>query len=231
MGAGASISKEFNARLQEELKKSASTKVEDIEDHTQEVRRLRKIIHDGCKALEEEKARQEELDRRVSSGKVQIVYQQYRELFEIENGKLLVAKIDEDYCLSDVMPGCKLALLNNMSLETMHKLEMDNLPVPFQPKVELEDSQEAFDQMYTYADEPRPYTVVVYEDPEQYKKDMEKVKARIAADTSVVATSTSVERVEGCSCLEGNPCTDGNKYNCKDWDNRFAVAKKNGWSG
>ena len=58
MGAGASIPKEFNSRLQEELKKSASTKVEDIEDHTQEVRRLRKIIHDGCKTLEDEKARQ-----------------------------------------------------------------------------------------------------------------------------------------------------------------------------
>lgn len=30
-----------------------------------------------------------------------------------------------------------------------------------------------------------------------------------------------------CSCLEGNPCVD--KYNCKDWENRMEVAKKNGY--
>ena len=133
--------------------------------------------------------------------------------------------------LSDVMPGCKLALLNNMTLEAMHKLEMSDLPIPFQPKITLEDGKEAFDQMYTYEDEPRSYTVVVYENPDQYQKDMEKVRARIAADSNVTISSTNVERVEGCSCIEGNPCTDANKYNCKDWENRFAIAKKNGWKG
>ena len=37
----------------------------------------------------------------------------------------------------------------------------------------------------------------------------------------------NVGYVEGCSCLEGNPCTEFNKYNCKDWDNRIAVALAN----
>ena len=32
-----------------------------------------------------------------------------------------------------------------------------------------------------------------------------------------------------CSCLFGNPCASS--YNCKDWHNRFDVAKKNGWKG
>ena len=32
-----------------------------------------------------------------------------------------------------------------------------------------------------------------------------------------------------CSCLFGNPCASS--YNCKDWHNRFEVAKKNGWKG
>ncbi len=36
-------------------------------------------------------------------------------------------------------------------------------------------------------------------------------------------------KTEGCSCLFGNPCQD--KYVCKDWNNRFEVAKKNGWKG
>ena len=36
-------------------------------------------------------------------------------------------------------------------------------------------------------------------------------------------------RKEGCSCIHGNPCVD--KYVCDDWNNRFEVAKKNGWTG
>ena len=35
--------------------------------------------------------------------------------------------------------------------------------------------------------------------------------------------------MESCSCIYGNPCVD--EYGCKDWDNRYAVAKKNGWKG
>ena len=37
------------------------------------------------------------------------------------------------------------------------------------------------------------------------------------------------EKREGCSCIEGNPCLDA--YGCKDWSNRFEVAKKHGWKG
>ena len=37
------------------------------------------------------------------------------------------------------------------------------------------------------------------------------------------------ERMEGCSCIEGNPCMD--PYGCKDWTNRYDVAKANGWRG
>lgn len=32
-----------------------------------------------------------------------------------------------------------------------------------------------------------------------------------------------------CSCLEGNPCAS--EYNCKNWKNRFEIAKENGWKG
>lgn len=37
------------------------------------------------------------------------------------------------------------------------------------------------------------------------------------------------KRSEGCSCLFGNPCATPDP--CKDWHNRFDVAKKNGWKG
>lgn len=33
----------------------------------------------------------------------------------------------------------------------------------------------------------------------------------------------------GCSCLYGNPCVSA--YNCADWNNRFDVARRNGWKG
>ena len=36
-------------------------------------------------------------------------------------------------------------------------------------------------------------------------------------------------RTEGCSCIYGNPCTD--QYICKNWNDRFEVAKANGWDG
>jgi hypothetical protein len=32
-----------------------------------------------------------------------------------------------------------------------------------------------------------------------------------------------------CSCLFGNPCASNS--NCKDWKNRFEVARRNGWKG
>ena len=34
---------------------------------------------------------------------------------------------------------------------------------------------------------------------------------------------------ESCSCLYGNPCVD--EYGCRDWHNRMAVSKANGWKG
>ena len=37
------------------------------------------------------------------------------------------------------------------------------------------------------------------------------------------------QKQESCSCIEGNPCADA--YCCKDWKNRFEVAKRNGWKG
>lgn len=231
MGSGVSVPQSINIVITEEIKNSTKIKIDDIKDYQAEVARLRQKLAEGYGIIEKETERLAEIARRVDTGKVKMIYQQYQELFPIENGKINVEKIDEDYCLSDVMPGCKLALLNNMTLEAMHKLEMSDLPIPFQPKITLEDGKEAFDQMYTYEDEPRSYTVVVYENPDQYQKDMEKVRARIAADGNVTISSANVERVEGCSCIEGNPCTDANKYNCKDWENRFAIAKKNGWKG
>ena len=43
------------------------------------------------------------------------------------------------------------------------------------------------------------------------------------------AGAGAAARQEGCSCIEGNPCVD--EYICKDWHNRFEIAKTHGWGG
>eukprot|EP00439_Symbiodinium_sp_Y106_P042287 s2432_g5.t1 len=55
------------------------------------------------------------------------------------------------------------------------------------------------------------------------------------AKQNFAGVKSAATRGEGCSCLEGNPCAQecdaqGNTI-CKDWANRFAVAKANGWLG
>ena len=37
------------------------------------------------------------------------------------------------------------------------------------------------------------------------------------------------EDSSSCSCVYGNPCMSS--YSCRDWKNRFEVAKRNGWKG
>lgn len=44
------------------------------------------------------------------------------------------------------------------------------------------------------------------------------------ADNAVLGEDSS-----GCSCMWGNPCAA--PHACKDWANRFEVAKKHGWKG
>lgn len=46
---------------------------------------------------------------------------------------------------------------------------------------------------------------------------------------SMGINTTHSSRAESCSCIEGNPCMD--RYGCKNWENRYEIAKKNGWKG
>jgi hypothetical protein len=74
------------------------------------------------------------------------------------------------------------------------------------------------------------YYCIVIEAPEQYALDQKNLQARLLASGLLDAASATRGRdVEGCSCLYGNPCMD--QYICRDWDNRFAVSKNNGWKG
>jgi hypothetical protein len=60
----------------------------------------------------------------------------------------------------------------------------------------------------------------------------EKVVFKASTGTSLIKMgegSCMGEDSASCSCIEGNPCAV--PYNCKDWNNRFEIAKKNGWKG
>lgn len=56
-------------------------------------------------AAEAERIRQE-----ARNGDVVILYNTYKDPFPIKDGVLTAAAIDEEYCLSDAMPGCQVRL-------------------------------------------------------------------------------------------------------------------------
>eukprot|EP00050_Salpingoeca_kvevrii_P022494 m.127361 g.127361 ORF g.127361 m.127361 type:complete len:124 (-) comp9721_c0_seq2:59-430(-) len=78
----------------------------------------------------------------------------------------------------------------------------------------------------------REYWVTVEEDAEaeaSVEKKAYKAPTTSSAIKTTDTTSLGGEDSSNCSCIEGNPCAV--PYNCRDWENRFEIAKKNGWKG
>ena len=69
----------------------------------------------------------------------------------------------------------------------------------------------------------------VDEDPEDADKPKTTYKASGGGVKGMRVGDQGDEDRSNCSCIEGNPCAVS--YNCKDWNNRFEVAKANGWKG
>ncbi len=161
------------------------------------------------------------------NGKVILLYEMYNEEFDIEDGKISKEYIDEEYCLSDVMPNCAI------SLSTI--LEKKDI---------FEALEEGMTNIFLHAEEGhilglevgKSYTVFVEQHEEQLKRDQAAMALRAQSMEGAVDPNAQEPlpkddgRVgESCSCIYGNPCTD--EYGCKDWYNRYAVAMKNGWKG
>lgn len=156
-----------------------------------------------------------------AEGNVVVNYQMYNEEFPISANTLTAARIDEDYGLTDVMPGCRIRLSTiDSKARTLYENAHDGRQAPWV----REDPEGTFKDLLA----GETYYCIVFEDAAQYKKDMEALQQRLAATGAPKEESRSREQ-EGCSCLFGNPCMD--QYICRDWDNRYAVAKKNGWKG
>ena len=165
------------------------------------------------------------------NGNVTLIYEQYNDLFPIENGSTTHDAIDDVYCLSFVMEGCIIHLSNHAP--TVQR--------------EMVIAKKPHDDIYIYED-PRgtyhgleadaTYYVYVEQAAEALLRDQEMMKKK-------ASTMPGAEKVlkdeygnvldgkgrvlESCSCKYGNPCSDA--MYCDDWDNRCAVATKNGWKG
>lgn len=151
-----------------------------------------------------------------SEGNVVIHYEMYHEEFPIQNNSLTAASIDDVYGLTDVMPGCRIRLsLLSPQQRTLYENNHDGREAPWVK----EDPEGTFQELLAGGS----YHCLVIENPEQYKKDMEAMAKKLE---SADKDTEQKPRQEGCSCLFGNPCQD--QYVCLDWDNRWAVAIKNG---
>lgn len=156
------------------------------------------------------------LEKRAE-GNIIVNYQMYNEEFPISKNSITAARIDEDYGLTDVMPGCRIRL---STLDSKRRtLYQNEYPDAGEAPWVKEEPEGTFRELLAGA----TYYCIVIEDAAQYKKDMAEMQKRLEG---VSKDTEQKERQEGCSCLYGNPCQD--PYVCLDWDNRWAVALANG---
>ncbi|KAK3288826.1 hypothetical protein CYMTET_3706 [Cymbomonas tetramitiformis] len=144
-------------------------------------------------------------------GTCKVKYNHYNQEFKVIDGNLKWEDIDEEYCISFAFQGNF-----GKKLLSADGDEMEQLAGIFKGL--------AIDEQYTLA---------VQEDPEL--EDAPK-RVYVASGNDKMASmrknmddSGMGEDSANCSCIEGNPCAS--PYNCKNWANRFEVAKANGWKG
>lgn len=215
---GAAAAKALSAEKQAEDEEATKKKAEEMAEAEKTVEEERKA--EELKKEEESAEAERKRKAEKATGDVVLKYNMYNEKFPIKDHSMTAAEIDGVYCLSDVMPGCKI----HLSIKSVEQ------------KYKLESAGEVFtyifeEPMGTFHDleAGETYFVFVEEDETEFLKSQEKSKAAFAG------VESEKTRGEGCSCIEGNPCASecdaqGNSI-CLDWANRFAVAKANGWIG
>ena len=160
-------------------------------------------------------------------GNVTLIYEQYNEQFPIVGGSTTHAAVDDVYCLSFVMEGCVIHLSAH---DPSARRDKEIAGLPFRDIYVHEEPVGT----YWGLEADATYYVYVEQQADALKRDQEETAKRLAgAAESVVKDAygnvldAKGRVLESCSCKYGNPCTDA--MYCEDWDNRFAVAKKNGW--
>jgi len=202
-------------------------KLELLQKQEEEEKAKRQAEEEEAKRLAEEEAiRLEEERKKRENGDVTLIYEQYNEKFPIVSGMTTAENIDEVYCLSFVMPNCKIHL-SVFSPQDKRKLEESgNIDIFVK-----EDPSGTYKGLAADC----TYYVYVEQEAEQLARDQERMR-RIAegmdgakkVDDGLIKPDDG-RGVESCSCLYGNPCVD--EYGCRDWGNRYAIAMSNGWKG
>ena len=175
---------------------------------------------------EQELVRLDEERKKRENGDVTLIYEQYNEKFPIVDGSTTAENIDEVYCLSFVMPNCKIHLSVFSPTDKRKLDETGNIDIFVK-----EDPSGIYKGLASEC----TYYVYVEQEAEQLARDQERMR-RIAegmegakkADNDLMKPDDG-RGMESCSCLYGNPCVD--EYGCRDWGNRYAVAMANGWKG
>ena len=164
-----------------------------------------------------------------NNGNVILLYELYNESFPIKNGELTSDEIDDVYNLTFVMPKCLIHLSKFNPQQRKEMIESNNGVLDFDSFYIKENPFGHFHGLISNAS----YYVYVEQEAEQLLRDQEAMKSKAATmlgqgnHNGIVRDDGRV--LESCSCIYGNPCVD--EYGCKDWDNRFAIATKNGWKG
>ncbi len=165
----------------------------------------------------------EEMEPIKRDGDVRLIYEQYSELFPIVNGSTSQAAVDDVYCLSFVMPDC-LVHLSIHDPPTKRQLEIEGkLMDLFLPESPV--------GVYQNLEADKTYYVYVEQQADQLARDQAITRQRLHTEAQILSKLEKDDGrvMESCSCIYGNPCVD--EYGCRDWTNRFAIAKNNGWKG
>ena len=96
-----------------------------VEEAAQVLQAENEAAEAAAKAAEEKAAAAAEIERlkqEARNGDVVVLYNMYKDPFSIKDGMLTAAAIDEEYCLSDAMPGCQVRALVCLSLFTKDAL-------------------------------------------------------------------------------------------------------------
>jgi hypothetical protein len=173
-----------------------------------------------------------EIEPTNGDGVVTIRFNHYKKQFPIEKGSLTSSIIDAEYYVTFAYPGGKIHLSKyGPSDYSYEELGLSSPPL----------EKEQPEGTYHGLEVDKEYFVVVEEDQKEKEEYEARQAARIAENTKKRAEQEAAEaeggdllvirkeKVESCSCIEGNPCID--PYCCKDFPNRYEVAKRNGWKG
>eukprot|EP00919_Chromeraceae_sp_WS-2016_P055397 GHVR01131669.1.p1 GENE.GHVR01131669.1~~GHVR01131669.1.p1 ORF type:complete len:202 (+),score=35.41 GHVR01131669.1:83-688(+) len=171
-------------------------------------------VNTNAKAATQKPPEPAVIPKEVVVGSVVVKYNHYIKEFPIRDGELTFEDVDAEYCLSMAFSEKAKKTLYCENLEMDKYSEKDVWKGLEDGKIyimQLDEDEEV------EAAQPKTVYVASGSDPiANMRKDMN--------NDGFGGTDNA-----SCSCIEGNPCAQ--PYNCKDWNNRFEIAKKNGWKG